>query len=436
MRLAWFTPWPPETSFVGRRSRDAARALVQRGYEIDLLVDDRDGGDRPAPAAGAHTSSAAPDLCIEPAAGFDARSADRDYDLAIYQLSNSPASAFIWPHLFRRPGLTVLHEARLYAARAATAREHPAAYRAEFAWNHPDVAPEAAELAVAGFAGEYASLWPMARTVVDASRLVAVHSRGGATDLQQAWPAAPIMYVAPGIDAPPPDASTRSAWRSELGLSADAVVFGLVGPLTGAHRVPQVLRAFANTVGRVPEARLLLAGVAGPGTDPRDLADALGIGNAVSIIGPLGAAARMRAMAVIDVCLDLHWPDTVSTTDDWLCAIAAGRPTVFMDLAHTADTPALDPRSWQPAPAGRAPVGVAIDILDEDHSLRLALHRLAVDAPLRERLGHAAHEHWRAAHTVAHMADDYVGAIDRAMALPVQPVRPRLRPTYQAFSPG
>ena len=41
-------------------------------------------------------------------------------------------------------------------------------------------------------------------------------------------------------------------------------------------------------------------------------------------------------------------------------------------------------------PAEQQPVAVAIDILDEDHSLRLAMKRLAEDAELRQALGSAA----------------------------------------------
>jgi hypothetical protein len=74
--------------------------------------------------------------------------------------------------------------------------------------------------------------------------------------------------------------------------------------------------------------------------------------------------------------------------------MAAGKPTVIIDLAHLSDVPSLDPRTWQPnIPPHEAhdahPVAVAIDILDEDHSLRLAMRRLAQDASLRAVLGSA-----------------------------------------------
>ncbi len=46
-------------------------------------------------------------------------------------------------------------------------------------------------------------------------------------------------------------------------------------------------------------------------------------------------------------------------------------------------------------------------MLDEDHSLTLAVKRLTGDRALRERLGVDAEAYWRANHTIAHMAADY-----------------------------
>ena len=83
--------------------------------------------------------------------------------------------------------------------------------------------------------------------------------------------------------------------------------------------------------------------------------------------------------------------------------------------------PALDPRDWtiagRPAArdaAGRAvdPVAVAIDILDEDHSLGLAVARLAASPALRAELGRAARRLWETRFTLEHMATGYEQCID------------------------
>ena len=107
----------------------------------------------------------------------------------------------------------------------------------------------------------------------------------------------------------------------------------------------------------------------------------------------------------------------------WLRALAAGLPTVTIDLAHMADVPSLDPRTWRLRPTGSGtgtipPVTVAIDILDEDHSLRLAMRRLASDAALRAELGAAGRRYWDDEHSDARMVEDYRRVLAVAAARP------------------
>ena len=94
---------------------------------------------------------------------------------------------------------------------------------------------------------------------------------------------------------------------------------------------------------------------------------------------------------------------------------------MIIDAAHLTAIPTLDPRTWRPhapaPPRAGEPVAVALDILDEDHSLKLAMHRLAADRELRANLGQAGREYWQGAHTVEHMAAGYERVIERAASL-------------------
>jgi hypothetical protein len=122
--------------------------------------------------------------------------------------------------------------------------------------------------------------------------------------------------------------------------------------------------------------------------------------------------------------VNLRWPTAREVSGPWLRALAAGKPTITLDLAHTTDVPALDPRSWTTLHADSSlqavpePVTVAIDILDEEHSLRLAMRRLASDRDLRARLGRAAAAWWDTAHSTQGMLDDYQRVIVRALETP------------------
>jgi hypothetical protein len=129
-------------------------------------------------------------------------------------------------------------------------------------------------------------------------------------------------------------------------------------------------------------------------------------------------------VAACDVAITLRWPSAREVSGPWLRALAAGRPTIMTDLEHMADVPALDPRTWTPpqSAATAPPVAVSIDILDEDHSLRLAMRRLAGDADLRRRLGRAASAYWERNHSVDRMVDDYRRVIPLALATPAPAV--------------
>ena len=216
------------------------------------------------------------------------------------------------------------------------------------------------------------------------------------------------------------------------------MAFGVFGGLTAEKRVPQVLSAFAEIAARVPEAVLVLAGARDGAVDVNGLIATLGIGHATRVLDSLDDTDFDRTIAAVDVSLNLRWPTAREMSGPWVRALAAGRATVIVDLVHLALVPTLDPRTWQlqaPGVTGTngdrpEPVAVAIDILDEDHSLRLAMRRLARDADLRDQLGRGARRHWEEAHSFEQVVRDYERAMSRAAhsAAPDGP-RPRhLRP--------
>ena len=135
-RLAWFSPLPPARTGVASVSADLLNAL-RTSYEIEPFVDAR-----LRQGSGARSAHDFVWLHLK-----------NPYDLVVYQLGNSAEHEYIWPYLFRYPGLTVLHDAHLHHARAAALLRHGRAgdYRAEFAANHNGVNPDLAEVGVAGF---------------------------------------------------------------------------------------------------------------------------------------------------------------------------------------------------------------------------------------------------------------------------------------------
>jgi hypothetical protein len=213
-------------------------------------------------------------------------------------------------------------------------------------------------------------------------------------------------------------------FRRSIGVVDDAPLFGVFGALTATKRIVQILESFSVVHSRVPAARLVLVGAADPMLDLPRVVQALKLDEAVVTLTDRDDAAFDAAIAGVDVSMNLRWPSAMETSGPWLRSLALGRATIITDLPHQVDIPTLDPHTWQSRHAGSVeePVAVSIDILDESHSLRLSMLRLATDAALRERLGAAGRSYWEREHTVARMADDYDRAIKQAAAHPAPPI--------------
>lgn len=422
MRLAWFSPWPPQRSGIAGRSAELVPILAARGHAIDVFVEEarvqvERHGDGATPAGtvrviGAHD--------------FLWRHARGQYDLPVYQLGNSHLHRFIWPYVFRYPGLVVLHDARLHHARAEAllSQGRDDDYRDEFAWSHPQAA-DAAGLGLLGLDGVYYYFWPMLRAVVSAARLVASHSRMVVDDLRREFPDRQAEYIALGEGPERYDVSAaRRRFRADHAIPESAVVFGVHGGLTEEKHVRRIVHALAGVRPWIPDGRLLLVGAADPYLGLPRLAKSLGLAGAVHHLAAADDEEFDRSIAACDVTINLRWPSALETSGPWVRSLALGRPTVIVDLPQHAHVPALDPRTWRrhqpcadlgPDAEARAAT-VAIDLADLDHSLRAAMRRLGTDRRLREQLGREARRYWEREHTVTRMVDDYDRVMGQALA--------------------
>jgi glycosyltransferase involved in cell wall biosynthesis len=91
-----------------------------------------------------------------------------------------------------------------------------------------------------------------------------------------------------------------------------------------------------------------------------------------------------------DILVATTWPPADEMTTA-LAGMATGQVVIVLETESTAGWPALDPQTWQPRGwTGQPPIVVSIDPRDEEHSLAIALRRLASDPELRRSLGSAA----------------------------------------------
>jgi glycosyltransferase involved in cell wall biosynthesis len=428
MRLAWFTPFAPVRSGISAYSAELL-PLISASHEVDVFVDDdvwtwwaeRVTG-KPPNLTRSGPVSVEGGRKLWRAHDFVPRHLTRAYDLVVYQMGNATCHEFMWPYLMRYPGLVVLHDGQLHHARAHALlrRGRKLDYIAEFRDAHPDAPEDLAQFVIGGLQGPVYYMWPLVSAVVRGARAVAVHNPRLADELREAFPEAAVETIRMGVAAAPVTEHR----------AAGPVRFAAFGLVTPEKRIPQALRALAAVAKVAPDARLTLVGGTTDHYDVRAEAAALGIADRVDITGYVADEDLPAQLAAADVCLCLRWPTARETSASWLRCLAAGKPTIVTDLPHLVDVPTLDPRSWtllharmdaasvNEPPTHRDAVAVSIDILDEDHSLELAMRRLAIDAPLRERLGHAARRYWEATATLPLMRDDYARVLANAAARP------------------
>jgi hypothetical protein len=219
------------------------------------------------------------------------------------------------------------------------------------------------------------------------------------------------------------------------------VIASRVTVVSDAHAAARLQRAFP--VARIRVAPLAVgsaqSSAAGAGLTP--IVGALDSSRNALIQRALGrardAGARLEtvtgsAEAVLenaDILIAVAWPpaDELMTA---LAGMAAGRAVIVLETEITAGWPALDPQTWQPRGwTGQPPIVVSIDPRDEEHSLALALRRLATDAQLRASLGAAAHEWWRQHATVDHAVQAWRSILAEAITA-TPPPRPSNWPRH------
>ncbi|MSO62577.1 MAG: glycosyltransferase [Acidobacteria bacterium] len=394
------------TSGIAQYSQEVLPALAS-SYAIDTFVE--------GPAG--RFAQAAADVAVFSAHDFIWKHAREPYDLIVYQLGNAPCHDYMWAYLVRYPGLVVLHDGQLHHARARwlLQQKRDDDYRSEFRFNHPDANVDLAEMGVTGLLGSLTYLWPMLRIVVESARFIVAHNQWLADQIREVHADARIEVVEMGVPAPVVHADASERIRTRHGIPADAVLFTAFGKVTPEKRISEAIRGLASVAGSVPKVHLLLAGEAVDYYDPDEEASRLGISHLVTVAGFVPEEEIGDYLAASDVCLCMRWPSARETSASWLRCLASGRPTITTDLVHTVDIPALDPRTWttrQPS----EPVSVSIDILDEDHSLKLAMRRLATDHRLRAALGRSAHDLWERRFRIENMVSRYRDVIDAACA--------------------
>jgi glycosyltransferase involved in cell wall biosynthesis len=420
-RIAFLSPLPPAPTGVADYSAEVGALLAER-HAIDFYDSSREI-DRGRLPSGCHTFHA--DTFLE-------RHRQRPYDLALYQMGNGMAHAFLYDLVARVPGLLVLHDLVLHHARARTFLESDAArayaaepwnavrrdaarvpvdqYRAEVEYCYPGQGDRivAAHLQTTGSLLAYA--YPLFKIPVEASRVTAVHNDFMADAIRTEVPDAHVVRVPQPARHEPVADGRLAALRARHGLAQGDFVVGVFGLLTREKRVLTVARAVARAAWHLPNLRLLLVGSAPEAADLEKLLADAGVRERTIVTGRVPWEELPAYMTLPQAVVQLRYPSARETSAALLRVLAQGRPAIISDLAHQADIP--------------DDAVLRADVTDEEGAVTRGILRLAGDPRLAERLGRNARAFVEREHAPARTRDAYLAAIDQALASPDPAARP------------
>jgi glycosyltransferase involved in cell wall biosynthesis len=175
----------------------------------------------------------------------------------------------------------------------------------------------------------------------------------------------------------------RGRFRAELGLPADVPIVLYIGRLEPRKGLEVTLRSFAVCRGRIPSARLVIAGPARPGYDTRlsQLADELGIAAAVHLPGYVDAKRRLEALVDADLFVLTSYAENFGVAA--VEAMATGTATVLSDQVGVAQDLA-GTGACEVVPLDVDAIGLRLATLIDDSTRRATLSRTG-RAVVRER---------------------------------------------------
>jgi|SRR5581483_7450907 glycosyltransferase involved in cell wall biosynthesis len=361
MRLAYFSPLHPAPSGISDYSKELLPHLAAHA-DITLVVDGYTPSD--------------PELKsfrILDDKNYDAR----EFDVALYQLGNSPAHAYIYERARREPGVIVLHDLVLHhlVAWLTIQRGDAAGYVAAMRDAYGEDGARLAQREVLGLDALNRFDYPLSECVVRHARGVIAHSRYVADAVKRMAPNVPVVQIP--HEMPDLPLLAQDAARAQLRLPNDARLIGTFGNLGPTKRATVLFDAFRAVRERFPDARLLVVGASSPNFDVAGLTDLFGLRDAVQMIGHVPFDAFHAYMAAVDVGVNLRYPTAGETSGAVLRLMAQAKAVVVSRVGWFAELP--------------DDAVAKIDVDDHEVAqLTITLARLLEDVALRAAMGENA----------------------------------------------
>lgn len=388
LRIAYFSPLPPERSGISDYSAELLPYLAQRAT-LTLFVD------RPE----AVSESLRKYHSILPTTDFP--SLRWNYDVALYHMGSSRYHKSIYSMLLRYPGVTVLHDYGLHhlILERTFVDGNPAGYEREMGYENGVAGIELAHRVRQGQLLPPVFDTPLNARTLDHSLGLIVHSHFAASLVQARRPNLAVQVV------PAPIRPERSSLlsRRELGCPVEALIFASAGLVTPHKQIPFALEAFSRLAEDFPDAVFVVIG-----EEPDSKMDLPGwlsdyhLQDRVLCTGFVPDLNHFVSwIAAADVVINLRHPTVGETSATALRGLATGRPVIVSRTGWYAELPD----------------DVCVKVTPEDlDDLVAQMRRLASDRLARQTLGERARAYVEAEHHPGLAAARYTQFIEELVS--------------------
>jgi len=325
VRVALFSPWPPQRSGIADYAYRLAEGLLEQNVELEVFT----AATSPTPLGG----------CAIHVMTADSGSGPVGDALPVFQLGNNVSfHAFQPGALARLGGLVHLHDLvlhHLHVDRTLAAGE--GGYWDDLAFWYGGAVAHACqrlvELGAPPWSNAAVTAIPLFEPYLQFADAVLVHSQSALRTINQRMPALRGFCLPQCYPVGPPTQRAPHPSGGPLRLG----VFGWVEP---HKRVDQILAAMAELRRRGVEIRLDICGPLGATMgEIVDRIDALGLGPVVQLRGHLEHATFVSEIAAMDICVNLRDPTMGETSAVVTQAMQLGTPVIVTDIGWYAELP-------------------------------------------------------------------------------------------------
>lgn len=374
MRIAYFSPLPPQATGTAEYSASLLRHLVHLA-EVTVFTD---GADRSDPTLRQQ-------FLIRDLGSFAGPLRER-FDMCLYQMGNNLGfHEGIYATLLRYPGVTTLHDVNLHSfyGELLMKRGRVASYTREMAYAYGMAGVLHARQAHLGLKPYDVGRYPLFERIGHASLGIIVHSRYAQHLVAARCPNTPVTHINQPVSTNPAPMPVREA-KARLGFGSDDLLLASFGYIAPSKRVDVALKAFAQIHKSVPNAHYVLVGKVVEGYDLAPISAELDLDEVVHIIGYVDTATFQTYLRATDIGINLRHPTNGETSATLLALMASGKPTLVSNVDAFVELPKATCVKVDLGPDEQAQIEALLLALIEDRDLRRQIGANAADYVRRE----------------------------------------------------